>query len=297
MSQYSRLFVIRTDKVTADRTDHTVLSSWPVEQKVYLTLDLECDYGTALTDNTYDAARQTPVLVNILESHDVPVTVFLQTEVLDAAPEAVQSLRDAKIPVEFHAHSVTHPRRRDADVVTEVSESVDRIRSMFDRDCVGYRFPDGAARADDYEVLADHEVPFNASLFPSWRPGRFDNTDRPLTPFRHQETGVVELPFTVSSRRIRIPVALSYLKLLGRPYQWRVHRNPPSAIVFDMHMHDLVKPSVYSNLDRFYRAVYARRSSAGCIILAQFIEAMQSHKYSFGLMSDLHDAVDKRLDT
>jgi hypothetical protein len=57
---------------------------------VYLTLDLECEFGTALRENTYYAARYTDEPISLLKEMDVPLTCFLQTELLDERPEAVE---------------------------------------------------------------------------------------------------------------------------------------------------------------------------------------------------------------
>lgn len=272
--------------VTDGDRDH--LDEWPVERTVYLTLDLECDYGTALERNSYEAARHTERLAAILERHDVPVSCFLQTEVLETAPEAVEGLTEADVPVEFHAHSHTHPRTDESDVGFEVRESVERIRDRFGTEPLGYRFPNGEASSAEYATLAATDVAFGANLFPMWYPGRFDNTGESPYPFRHVPTDVVELPFTVYSPRFRVPVALSYLKLLGRPYEELATRRPPSVVVFDFHMHDLFVPESYDDLSRPYRAVYARRKYDGPATFDRFVGRLKRRGYEFGLMSDLY---------
>lgn len=272
-----------------------VLDDWPVERTVYLTLDLECDYGTAIEANSYEAAKRTPALVDFLERHDVPVTCFLQTQVLDEAPGAVDALRRASVPVEVQAHSHTHPSRATADLEYEVEESVSRIRRRFDPDTLGYRPPDGALEPGDYGVLAAHGVQFDAGVFPSIRPGRFNNVTAPRYPFRDVDTGIVELPFSVLSDRVRIPVSLSYLKLLGRPFEWALDRSFPSVVVFDFHMHDLVRPSAYERLPPHYRGVYARRSDAGFSTLERFVRAARKRGYRFGLLSELYLVSDRVL--
>ena len=271
------------------------LDRWPVEKTVVLTLDLECDYGTALQTNTFEATTKTPQLREFLERHDVPISVFLQSQLLQEAPRAVQSLEDADVPVEFHAHSHTHPKRKNADVSFEVGESVRRIRDRFDTEPVGFRFPDGAAEASDYEVLAEHDVPFNASLFPSWRPGRFNNSSESRFPFRHVPSGVLEIPFTVYSERIRVPVALSYLKLIGALFERLLKWNPPNVVVFDMHMHDLFVPPSYRELPSVYQAIYARHKNDGVQILAEFIGSLKSAGYQFTTMTELHQWIQHAL--
>lgn len=262
-------------------------SEWPIEKTVVLSLDLECDYGTAIRENTYEAASKTPAFCSLLEEYDVPLTCFLQTELLEAAPEAAEALERAAVPVDFHAHSHTHPHPKRADFASEIETSLERVADRFSSDVVGYRFPDGAIPADGYQLLADHDVDFSSSLFPTWRPGRFDNSGQPITP--HEPVpGLLELPITPFSSTIRIPVSISYLKFLGRPYRELVNRRPPNVIVLDIHMHDLVTTSAIESLPLPYRVVYNRNRQQGIPILRQLIEGLQRRGYRFTTMSELY---------
>lgn len=272
------------------------LDRWPTNRTAYLTLDLEEDYAGLLPEQSFDAATRVDDLVDLLETYDVPLSCFLQTQLLEEEPEVVRTLERASVPVEFHAHTHTHPLRDAADVEFEVEESVTRVRDRFGTEPLGFRFPEGVTMEGDYGVLARQDVAFDSSLFPSWRPGRFDNTDAPTTPYRHCPTGVVELPFAVLSNRIRVPVALSYFKLLGRPFQWFAQRTPPRTVVFDMHMHDLVTPPAFERLPAHYRLIYGRRKHQGLDALASFVEALDGRGYEFGSMTDLYENVEAQFD-
>lgn len=259
---------------------------------VVLTLDLECDYGTALRENTYEAAAKTPKLRSLVEEYDVPLTCFLQTELFEAVPEAVETLEQASVPVDFHAHSHTHPHPKRADFEYEIAESLDRVANRFSSDVVGYRFPDGAIPTDGYQLLEERDVDFSSSLFPTWRPGRFNNSNQPITP--HEPVpGLLELPITPFSSAVRIPVSVSYLKFLGRPYRELVSRRPPNVIVFDIHMHDLVTPSTIGSLPLPYRLVYNRNREQGFPILRRFIEDLRQRGYRFTTMTDLYTEFDE----
>ncbi len=260
---------------------------WPVEDTVVLSLDLECDYGTAIEPNTYEAAAETTTLRTLLETYDLPLTCFLQTELLEAVPEAVATLERASVRVDFHAHSHTHPHPRRADVASEIDESLARIADRFPGDVVGYRFPDGAIPADGYRLLADRGVDFSSSLFPTWRPGRFDNRSRPTVP-HEPVSGLLEVPITPLSSAIRIPVSLSYLKLLGRPYWELLRRRAPSVVVFDFHMHDLVPASAADSLSLPYRTIYGRNRWEGVRIFRRFVEELRRREYRFVTMTELY---------
>lgn len=275
-----------------ESTEKTRQLSWPDDPEVYLTLDFECDYGTALDRNDFEAAEAVSRLVDIVEPYSAPITCFLQTELLEEAPEAVEELAAADIPVSFHAHSHTHPCRDEADVEYEVRESVERIRSEFGSDPVGYRFPDGNLLEGDYEVLARHGVSFSSSVFPSWRPGQFNNVRQARNPFRHVPTDIVEIPFTVHSDIVRVPVSISYMKFLGAPFDWLLRRRPPDTIVFDMHLHDFVVPETFSSLPLQYRLIYSRNKHAGVELFDRFLGSLERRGYRFGQLTELYSRLD-----
>lgn len=263
---------------------------WPAESVVYLTLDLECDYGTALAENTYTAHAAIEDFTDVLERHDVSLTCFVQTAVLDAAPESVETLREADFPVTFHAHSHTHPPRRAGTVAEEVALCTDRFEDYFGERPNGYRFPDGDVRPEDYAVLAEYDYQFDASVVPTWRPGRFTNLRARRVPTYCHAADVVELPFTVYGRYLPIPTSLSSCGFFGAPYRRALARRPPRPLVFNVHLHDLFSPPAMSALPRRYRLVY-RRCAEGLSFLDEMLRAFRTLDYRF----DHLDAADAAL--
>jgi peptidoglycan/xylan/chitin deacetylase (PgdA/CDA1 family) len=275
--------------------------AWPVDRQVYLTLDFECDYGTALDTNVYEAVTHVGDLVSLLERLDVPLTAFVQTELFEERPETVETLRDAGVEVRFHPHSHTHRGRDHADgerdherTRWEIETSTDRYHEFFGREPTGYRFPDGNIQRRDYQLLADAGYDFDASVFPSWRPGRFDNSGEPTVPGYLPDQGLVEIPFTVFDDRLRVPTALSYCQLLGRAYTGLLLARTPPVVMFNIHMHDLVTPASYADLPPFYRAVYARNPD-GFAWLERVLTALDDRGYSFSVVDHVHDVLRERL--
>lgn len=263
------------------------LHDWPADQQCYLTLDFECDYGTALSKNTYEAVSHTDTLVSLLEDLDIPLTCFVQTELLDKHPEVVEELRTCDVPVEFHPHSHTHALREQTSIQDEIERSTTRYEEFFGRNPVGYRFPNGNIRNQDYRLLTEYGYEFDASLFPSWRPQHFNNASAPTIPQYLPDFDLYELPFTVYSKLMRIPTALSYCQLLGRPYTRQLTRHPPSTVVFNIHMHDLVTPPSFEDLPRFYRFIY-NRGRDGFELLQQILESFDRHGRSFGTLGEAY---------
>jgi peptidoglycan/xylan/chitin deacetylase (PgdA/CDA1 family) len=264
--------------------------TWPTNRQVYLTLDFECDYGTALPENTYKALDQTDELVTILEDADIPLTCFIQTEVLEERPEAVEILRSSSVSTSFHPHSHTHAPRDETSIQREIAESTEKYRAFFGESPVGYRLPNGNVRPQDYQHLSEYDYEFDASVFPSWRPNHFDNTDQPTVPSYMGTSELFEIPFTVYSNRVRIPTALSYCRLLGRPFTELLLRRPPSVTVFNIHMHDLVNPPAFKELPPLYKTIY-KRNTPGMSYLDRILTRLRNRNVSFGLIGDVYESL------
>ena len=260
---------------------------WPSDHRFYLTIDFECDYGTALPENRYQALDRVDRLVELLSKHEIPVTAFVQTEVLDRRPETVVALQEAPFPVEFHPHSHTHGTRSEVSIAEEIITSTDRFEDFFGDSPAGYRFPNGNVRSADYELLSEADYEFDASVFPSWRPGHFDNSATPTTPYHVEDHGLLEIPFTVLSDRFRIPTALSYCRLGGRPLTKWLTTDPPSTVVFNIHMHDLFNPRSFERLPRRYQAIYARNAN-GFKTLERVLSAFSESRFVFDQLGSVN---------
>lgn len=263
---------------------------WPMTNRVYLTIDYECDYGTALRENTFGALEYTDQLIDLLESLDIPLTCFIQTEVLDVKPKEVEKLRGAGVDVSFHPHSHTHKPRDKTSVEQEVAQATQMYEEFFGTSPTGYRFPNGNIWPDDYSALAGQGYVFDASVFPSWRPGHFDNRDATLTPTYLPDHELFELPFTVYSDTVKIPTTLSYCRLVGRPFTELLLRRPPSTVILNIHMHDLVNPDTYERLSPLYRAIYARNAD-GLSFLKRVLERFEASGYQFGQLDNVYESL------
>lgn len=268
---------------------------WPGSPAVYLTVDYECDYGTALSENSYGALEETPWLVSLIERLGIPLTCFVQTNVFDEKPEQVERLRSSSSPVSFHPHSHTHCPRDETDIGEEISKATNAYEDFFERSPVGYRFPNGNVRPADYKLLAEHSYQFDASVFPSWRPGHFDNTKVTTQPQYFGDYDLFEIPFTVYSDRARIPTALSYCRLLGRPFTELLVRRSPPVVIFNIHMHDLVNPPAFEKLPPLYRGIYSRNTDSKSLLM-RVVERLQERGYEFRQVDDLHDRLRGRLE-
>lgn len=263
---------------------------------LFLTLDYERDFGTAAPGEQYEALEYTEQLVQLLEELGVSLTCFIQTRVLEEFPEKVERFRTSDVDVSFHPHSHTHLPRGETGAEHEIEKSTERYRRFFGQGPVGYRFPDGAIRDEDYKHLAAAGYRFDASIFPSWRPGRFSNVTAPTMPTYLPTHDLVEIPFTVYSSSLRVPTALSYCRVVGRPLVELLKRHPPRPTVLNIHMHDLHTPSSVRNLPLVYRTLY-RRNDNGFELLKEILQSFLERGYSTALVDVYHRHLRNRIDS
>ncbi|HEY41099.1 MAG TPA: polysaccharide deacetylase family protein [Dehalococcoidia bacterium] len=263
-----------------------------------LTLDLESDHSDLLDEPRYEGLEHIPELVAFLGEAGVPLTCFVQGSLLETHQGHIQLLTDAD--VEFELHSYSHPDVTELDTHLEVERGIEAYRKFFARDPLGYRSPLGIIKEEDYDILAANGFRFDSSIYPSLRPGVFNNLGKPIQPFRVDVTDIVEFPFTAFSSLIRVPLTVSYLKLLGWPYFFLIKTFPlPDLIVFAFHLHDLFRLSSSREIPlekhslvhkMAFKRIYNGRHD-GLLILKEFVETLRRKGYSFNKLFDVYEAI------
>lgn len=222
-----------------------------MKQKIAcLTLDMEADYGDPagyirLLENTEYFERY----VAILQKHNAKVTMFTVTSLFKRFAGHFERLASC-IPLEYAAHSYSHNPHHAASR-DEVERSAQVMKQVNGSLPLGYRAPIGQITKEGLGHLLDLGYQYDASLYTSFRPGKFGyrNLDKPNTPFRvtRGDESLVEFPFT-SLSGIRIVFGLSYVKLLGWGIYssfWRAFGLPDVALALshphDFYFHELAK--------------------------------------------------------
>ena len=285
--------------MTLNEEGYTILALRALKKKVAcLTLDVEQDYGTLLEEPSYDGIEHIPDLVKFFKERNIPLTCFVQGSLLETHPAQMKQL-DA-LDVEFELHSFSHLGAKDADVKFEIESGKRAYLNFFGKEPTGYRCPDGVISQEGYQILATNGFKFDSSIFPSLRPGAFNNLRTPIKPYLLSNTKIVEFPISVPSNIIRIPIALSYIKLLGKPYFYFLKTFAlPELIVFGFHLHDLFEIDSSKNipLEKFssiYRWTYKRiyqGGGSGLRILDEFITMLEKRGYTFSKLIDVYEAL------
>ena len=278
-------------KMAVSKAD--VATALPVREKLAcITLDFELDYGGRVGRfGIYeDDSGQLRELGELYRSLSIPVSAFVQTSLLEDYPgslECVQSLAD-----DFHSHSHTH-NMQVFDSREEIAACTETFERFFGHRPLGYRGPQGMLYDGDTDLLVEHGYKFSASVFPTYRPGRFDNRGSPLTPFRYGN-GLVEMPFGAIPA-VRFVVSLSHLKLLG----WTGNRllmglfGLPPVLVVDTHLHDyIINEQSFAKLPTKYRWAYSRNKRKGKPYLTAFVAFLRRKGYRFVTMTEIHESLE-----
>lgn len=262
-----------------------------------VTLDMEPDHGDPekkirLLENPEYFERY----VSIINKHNAKVTMFTVTRLFDSYGELFHKLA-ARIPLEFSVHSHTH-NPHNACTLDEVRNSHAAYEKFTGIKPSGYRAPIGRIDKDGLGHLLDHGFAYDASVYPSIRPGKFgyNNLHMPNMPFRITRgdgRSLVEFPFT-SIEKIRIVFALSYAKLLG----WGLYSlilkifGLPQIALLLSHPYDFYFGSIPNNtvhgLEGF---AMARNTGREFDIFDKMLSALTKQGYDFVHLSEVHEIV------
>jgi len=242
---------------------------------VCYTLDLEEDHAGYLK-NSYEGLTHLEEFIQIIKEKKIPVSFFIQAKLIEKFPEKIEAIRQNEF--DTHLHSYSHSIKNIGNIIMEqkeIEKSKRIYKEFFGKDPIGYRFPLGIINKDMYKVLEDMDFKFDSSIFPTIRPKYFNNLDAPLTPFF--VGNVMELPFSVISRALRIPVALSYIKLFYPLHFIKSYRFSP--IIFDFHMHDLYDLNSTKKLGALKRVPYMVKRKFGLKLFLKFHDKLENEGY------------------
>lgn len=262
-----------------------------------ITLDMEPDYGDPekkirLIENPEYFERY----VSIINKYQAKVTMFTVTRLFDTHGDLFHKLAE-RIPLEFVVHSHNHDPHN-ACSLEEVQNSYAAYEKFIGTKPVGYRAPIGRIDKDGLGHLLDHGFWYDASVYPSIRPGKFgyNNLHMPNTPFRVvREDGksLVEFPFT-SIEKVRIVFALSYAKLIGWLGYFLLLTlfGLPEITLLLSHPYDFYFGSIPNNtvtgLEGF---AMARNTGQEFTIFEKMLKTLHMQGYEFVHVSEVYEQV------
>ena len=261
-----------------------------------ITIDIEADYA-----NTQGHIRlfEEPELLEryiaLIRRSGAKVTAFIVTSILERYGDSVRRL-EREIPIEFALHSHHHNTETSGERA-EIELAAHTFRGFFGYEPVGYRAPIGSITREGLENLMDLGFRYDASVFPSMRPGRngYWNTHMPIVPFRVTRGGqsILEIPFATLPV-IRLNFGMPWVKLYGLGLSTLLMRlfPPPYVLAFTTHPHDLYAPRLMDGVTALEQSTLLRNSERGFEILETMIDRFCMAGYELAFMSEIYDYVE-----
>ena len=210
---------------------------------LYLTLDVESDYGRS---DTYDVLDRAAPFFDWIKSEQIPLTAFVTGRLLEQGHRVVDTFQECGIAVGVHGY--THAADTFGTMHTSHADEIRRGAEAYAKRMgnkpAGYRAAAGVISREDVLLLDRIGFRYDASVVPMRRPGRYDFSGLPKTPFRWDGTRLVEIPFGLLTSAL--PAGMTFINLLGATVSSRLIMREarrltgaPAWHVTDLHLHNL----------------------------------------------------------
>jgi peptidoglycan/xylan/chitin deacetylase (PgdA/CDA1 family) len=231
--------------------------------------------------------------VGIINKYNAKVTMFTVTNLFTIREKSFKRL-EKQISLEYSAHSHTH-NPYNAASLEEVTNSKQAYANFIGKPPIGYRAPIGRINKNGLGYLLDHDFLYDASVYPSVRPGEFgySNLHMPNIPFRVKRAdgkSLVEFPFT-AIEKVRIVFALSYAKLFG----WGIYSfllklfRLPNYVLLLSHPHDFYFANIPNTTTKgLERIALSRNSNKAFDYFDKMIQFLSKQGYEFVFISELY---------
>lgn len=226
-------------------------------------------------------------LCSLLRRYGVPLTCFIVMKHAACYAQPLASLAQAT-EVEFAIHSYSHDTRAPA-TREEVKRSWNVYCELWNKEPRGYRSPVCIIDTEGLRNIANQGFLYDSSVAPTLRLDAYgyNNLHLPTTPFRFQLPGrqILELPIACFGG-IRVPLILSYVKLLGLTATRAASRllSLPDVVVVYFHPYDLYIMDIVQNIPGWKKYAHLCNARNGLLLLEGIIAMLKERGYQFVLM-------------
>ncbi|MBO9637188.1 MAG: polysaccharide deacetylase family protein [Siphonobacter aquaeclarae] len=222
--------------------------------KAVLSFDLEEfdipeEYGqkVSVQDQMEVSARGTDALLNLLDRYGIPATFFTTGHY---ARENRPLMARVAARHEIASHALYHSPFHDFQI-EDVRESKEILEALTGQEVVGFRMP--RLKPFDLSKLAAWGFEYDASLNPTWLPGRYNLLHE--NPQPHIREGLIELPSSTTPL-LRFPLFwLSFKNLPVRLFAWLCYRTLRKRDFLMLYFH----PWEFASLAAYQLPSYVKR--------------------------------------
>ena len=251
-----------------------------MKAKVQISFDVE-EFDMPLEcGHQIDPTRQLSVgrdglerIMPLLSAQDVRTTLFTTAHFAESYPNEIRSLA---VRHEIASHTWFHTRYEKS----HLQDSRRRLSEISGSEVIGLRMP--RMRQVPMSDISTAGYLYDASLHPTWLPGRYNNLNKPRT--IHRSEGVLRIPASVSPV-LRIP--LFWLAFKNYPYGLFLHlcrRVLRSDGYLSLYFH----PWEFTDLRGFDLPKFTMRGSDGRLLerILRLVDELR-HEAEFVTMRDL----------
>jgi peptidoglycan/xylan/chitin deacetylase (PgdA/CDA1 family) len=238
-----------------------ILLSFDVEE-----FDMPLEYGFAISAEEQMQIGKLGLdkLMPILVDPAIPSTLFTTANFANQYSEAIKLLAQSN---EIASHTFFHSSYSTSDL----KRSRDRLSEIIQKDVVGLRMP--RMKQVPVQDVIDAGYQYDASIHPTWLPGRYNNLHLPTNLYRENEL-------------LRVPASVSTICRI--PLFWLSFKNFPYALYLKLALHSLKKegylslyfhPWEFVNIQAFGLPTYTIKGCESMLFdrLNQLITDLKSH--------------------
>ncbi|MDQ6903815.1 MAG: polysaccharide deacetylase family protein [Bacteroidota bacterium] len=178
-----------------------ILLSFDVEE---FDIPLEYGYNIPMDEQIKIGKKGLDALMPVLAAEDIRTTLFITANFAKHFPEEVHRLAEQH---EIASHTYFHSTYENGDLL----KSKQVLEALTEQPVTGLRMP--RMRQPDMAEVTEAGFLYDASLNPTWIPGRYNNLKTPR--LLHMEHGIYRVPASVSPN-FRLP--LFWLAFKNYPY-------------------------------------------------------------------------------
>jgi Polysaccharide deacetylase len=266
-----------------------------MHKTICFTIDVEPDFG-GLVNHVYFGIKQLPKLEAIVKRYNIKLTAFVTGKTLEDNPDVLELLQSMRSEIEQHSylHEINHRSK-----IKDIEKGIKIHEKLLGSTPLGYRAPQGIITRDEALFLESKGIKFDSSIFPAFFPGRFNRLSFPIHPFIIKDSSIVEIPFAVVPK-IRIPIGLSYMQLLGLNAFKCLFRvfGLPDLIVYDFHSYELGKVLSYNDLPPLAKLGYYRAQNMyqdPLSVFEEFVKYILYKGYEMKYIADVYNDMKSRV--
>jgi hypothetical protein len=173
------------------RKGNYILLSFDVEE---FDLPLEYGHNMSMEEQMQVGYSGTTIMQNVLQQHNIACTLFTTAHYAIHHKEQVSTLAEKH---EIASHTYYHSQFEEADLLN----SKNTLEAICKQRVTGLRMP--RMQQVNIEAVKAAGYEYDASINPTWIPGRYNNRHLPRT--LYQEESIVRIPASVTPH-FRIPL-------------------------------------------------------------------------------------------